>query len=123
MTGVQTCALPILAGHETAIFAFLVVAACIICIPIVFSILAMRKPALPTLVLLVLAAFATYIELPLLTKLGVGRGPDWLHLTLINAFSLLPVLFVSIALRLAGYQLSAATERQEYKSEAEVFVS
>jgi hypothetical protein len=113
-----------LASHEAGIFAFLVVAACIICIPIVFSILAMRKPALPTLVLLALAAFATYIELPLLAKLGGGvRGPDWLHLTLINAFSLLPVLFVSITLRLAGYQLSAATERQEYRSEAEISVS
>ena len=101
-----------LTRNEAAIFAFLVVAACIICIPLVFSILAMRKPAVPTLVLLALAAFATYSELPLLTSFGIaGGGPDWIHLTLINAFSLLPVVLVSSVLRRAGYQLSAARQR------------
>jgi hypothetical protein len=96
------------ASNEATIFAFLVVAACIICIPLVFSILAMRKPTIPTLVLLAPAAFATYSELPLLASLGIaGGGPDWIHLTLINAFSLLPVVLVSIALRRAGYQLTS----------------
>ena len=102
--------------YEAAIFAFLIVAACIICIPLVFSMLAMRKPVIPTLVLLAFAAIATYTELPLLASLGMARaGPDWLHITLINAFSLLPVLVVSVALRLADYHLSATKEHTEHK--------
>ena len=57
--------------------------------------------------------------LPYLSKWLVTGGPDWLHLTLINAFSLLPVLIVSIALRLADYQLSATRERTELKSDTQ----
>lgn len=97
---------------ELAIFAFLVVAACVICIPLCFSILSMRKPVLPTLFTLAFAALATYFEMPLLNQVGLPRGgPDWLHLTLINAFSLLPVAIVSVALRYAGYQLSTTKQR------------
>lgn len=95
-----------LAAEEKAIFAFLIVAACILCIPLAFSILAMRKPVAPALVLLILIAFATYSEMPLLASLGMSRGgPDWIHISLINTFSILPVIIVCSALRLAGYQL------------------
>lgn len=109
--------------HEAAIFAFLIIAACIICIPLVFSALAMRKPVIPTLVLLAFTAFATYSELPLLASLGMASGgPDWLHLTLINAFSLLPVVIVSVALRIGGYQLSAAIKPMEPKNDSQILV-
>jgi hypothetical protein len=93
---------------EFAIFAFLVVAAVVICIPITFSILAMRRPVAPTLILLLFVAVVTYFELPLLSSFGLQRrGPDQLHLILINFFSLLPIVLVCILLRIAGYQLSA----------------
>ena len=97
-----------LGSGEAAIFAFLIVASIIICIPVTFSILAMRRPVIPTLMLLVFVAVVTYIELPLLSSLGLPRGgPDRLHLILINVFSILPVVIVCVILRLAGYQLSA----------------
>lgn len=96
------------ASHEIPIFAFLIVAACIICIPLCFSILAMRKPVLPTLFVLAFVTLATAFEIPLLDQMGLAtRGPDWLHITLMNAFSLLPVAIVSVGLRYSGFRLSA----------------
>ncbi|MDX1925936.1 MAG: hypothetical protein SFV81_05435 [Pirellulaceae bacterium] len=97
-----------LGSGEFAVFAFLVVASVVICIPTIFSILAMRKPIVPTLILFVFVTIATYIELPLLSSLGFPRGgPDRLHLILINVFSLLPIVIVCSMLRVAGYQLSS----------------
>ncbi len=113
----------LVSSHESAIFAFLIIAACIICIPLVFAILGMRKPVLPTLVLLAFTAFATYSELPLLASLGMTTGgPDWLHLTLINAFSLLPVVIVCVSLRLADYHLLATRKRKEPKCDSQISV-
>ncbi len=113
----------LVSSHEEAIFAFLIIAACIICIPLVFAILGMRKPVLATLVLLAFTAFATYSELPLLASLGMTTGgPDWLHLTLINAFSLLPVLIVCVALRLADYHLLATRKRKVPKCDSQISV-
>ena len=75
-----------LGSGEFAIFAFLVVASIVICIPTTFSILAMRKPIVPTLAMFICVVVLTYIELPLLSSLGLprGGGPDQLHLILIN---------------------------------------
>lgn len=98
-----------LGSGEFAIFAFLVVASVVISIPTIFAILAMRKPVVPTLILFVFVTIATYVELPLLSSLGLQRGgPDRLHLILINVFSLLPIVIVCIMLRVAGYQLSTS---------------
>ncbi len=97
--------LPLLSGGEMAIFAFLVVAACLTCVPVLFAILGMRRLAAPLVILAIFIAAVTVAEIPLL-KAFRGGGPDWLHILLINIFTLFPVLFFTLALRYTGYQFS-----------------
>ena len=88
------------------VFGFLVIVACVLWVPILFSMLAMRKALWPTITILIFTALATYFETPLLNQLGLGRaGPDWLHLTLINLFTIVPVVLAAFALRMNGYRL------------------
>lgn len=93
--------------RELIIFAFLIVVACVLCIPLAFSILALRRTFFPTLCVIAFAAVATFVEVPLAMKItGATGGPDWLHLSLINLFTLIPVFAASLALRLLNYRLA-----------------
>ncbi len=105
--------------HEAPIFAFLIVVTCVLCLPLAFSILAMPKPLLPTVAVIVLTILATFCELPLIKTIGIaGRGPDWLHFVLINFFTISPVLMATLALRSSGYQLERSRRNQENANSA-----
>ncbi len=90
--------------NEFPAFLFLAVATCLICFPLSFAVLAMRKPLLPTLLAIVFATIVTYIEIQAEKVFLRGSGPDWLHVTLINIFAVLPVLLLLVPLRRAEYR-------------------
>lgn len=97
--------LPWLRFSELAIFVFLVLAACLICVPVLFSLLSRHCRWLSLLILICFLVVVTFIELPLLSTLSRnGGGPDWLHILLINLFTLLPVVIFSWALRYLEYR-------------------
>ncbi len=96
----------LLVTGEVPVFVFLIVVACVLWVPLVFSVLAMRSALWPTIGVLVFEALTTYFEVSLLRQLGLARmGPDGIHMALINFFTILPILFATIALRMNGYRL------------------
>ncbi len=99
--------LPWLQGGEALIFGFLVLAACLICVPTLFALLSVRLSWLSLGVQLVFWAMVTYLEVPLLRILSSSRGPDWLHFLLINLFTVFPVVVFAGTARVIGYRLTA----------------
>ncbi|MCY2982208.1 MAG: hypothetical protein NTY15_01055 [Planctomycetota bacterium] len=91
-------------GHEFLIFAFLALAVCIICLPIVFSVLALRRWLFPTISVLLLSGVATLGEYNLFQSLRMS-GPKWIDFAWINTLTFLPVLLASLGLRFCGYRL------------------
>jgi hypothetical protein len=101
---------------ELSTFAFLVVAALVMSIPLLLAILSMKRPIISTAVVLVFIGVGTAYEVSLLQAIGLS-GPDWLHILLINLFCLGQVLVVSIAARASGYRL-AGLRREPLQSTA-----
>ncbi len=91
-------------GGDLPIFVFLAFSACIVCVPVLFSVLSLRRCVFPTILVLGLFVLATVSEMSLFTTLRL-RGPDFYHFVWINFFTMLPVLGVAIGLRLAEYRL------------------
>ncbi len=91
-------------GGDLPIFIFLAFSACIVCVPVFFSVLSLRRCVFPTILVLGLFVLATVSELSLFTTLRL-QGPDFYHFVWINFFTMLPVLGVAIGLRLADYRL------------------
>lgn len=91
-------------GREFLIFAFLALAVCIICLPIVFSVLALNRIFVPATITLFLAGLATLGEYNLFQSLRMS-GPDWIDFVWVNTMTFLPVLLAAIGLRLCGYRL------------------
>ncbi len=92
------------ANRDLPIFVFLAFSACIVCVPVLFSVLSLRRCVFPTILVLGLFVLATVSELSLFTTLRL-QGPDFYHFVWINFFTMLPVLGVAIGLRLADYRL------------------
>ena len=91
-------------GHEYLVFAFLAIAVCIICLPIVFSVLALCRWLFPTISVLLLSGVATLGEYNLFQSLRLS-GPKWIDFVWLNTLTFLPVLLASLGLRLCGYRL------------------
>lgn len=91
-------------ANDLPVWVFLAFSSCVICVPILFSLLTLRDSFLPTLVLLGLSVLATWNEAVLLASLKLS-GPDFFHFAWINVFTVLPVLLVAIGLRKCGYRL------------------
>lgn len=91
-------------GGDLPIFVFLAFSACIVCVPVFFSVLSLKRCVLPTILVVGLSVLATLSELSLFISLRL-RGPDFLHFVWINFFTMLPVMGVAIGLRLADYRL------------------
>lgn len=92
------------AAHDLPVWVFLAFSSCVICMPILFSLLTLRNSFLPTLVLLGLSVLVTWNEATLLASLKL-RGPDFYHFAWINFFTILPIFFVAVGLRKCGYRL------------------
>jgi hypothetical protein len=91
-------------GREFLVFAFLALAVCIICLPIVFSVLALNRIFVPATITMFLAGWATLGEYNLFQSLRMS-GPDWIDFVWVNTLTFLPVLLASLGLRLCGYRL------------------
>ena len=91
-------------SNELPVWVFLAFSSCVICVPILFSLLTLRNSFLPTLALLGLSILATWNEATLLASLKL-RGPDFFHFAWINFFTILPVLLAAVGLRNCGYRL------------------
>ena len=91
-------------GHEFLVFAFLALAVCIICLPIIFSVLALNRYLLPATLVMFLAGVATIGEYSLFQSLRMS-GPNWIDFVWVNTLTFLPVLLAAIGLRLCGYRL------------------
>jgi len=91
-------------ANDLPVWMFLAFSSCVVCVPILFSLLTLRNSFLPTLALFGLSILVTWNEATLLASLKL-RGPDFFHFAWINFFTLLPVLLVAIGLRKCGYRL------------------
>jgi len=91
-------------GGDLPIFVYLAFSACIVCVPVFFSVLSLKRCVFPTILVVGLSVLATVSEVSLFASLQL-RGPDFLHFVWINFFTMLPVLGVSIGLRLVDYRL------------------
>ena len=91
-------------GGDLPIFVFLAFSACIVCVPVLFSVLSLRRCVFPTVFMVGLSALATVSEVSLFASIRL-QGPDFYHFVWINFFTMLPVLGVAIGLRLADYRL------------------
>lgn len=91
-------------GNDQWIFAFLALGVCVICMPIIFSVLALNRNFFPTVIIFLLSGIATLGEFSLFQSLPM-KGPVWIDFVWINAMAFLPVLLASIGLRLCGYRL------------------
>ncbi len=91
-------------GGDLPIFVFLAFSACIVCVPVLLSVLSLKRCVFPTILVLGLSALATLSEVSLFASVRL-RGPDFYHFVWINFFTMLPVLGVVIGLRLADYRL------------------
>ena len=91
-------------GGDLPIFVFLAFSACIVCVPVLFSVLSLRRCVFPTILVLGLFVLATVSEMSLFSSFRL-QGPDFYHFVWINFFTMLPVLGVAIGLRLADYRL------------------
>lgn len=99
--------LPFVGGLQTnefPVFLFLAFTSCVICVPFLFALLALRDSLWPTLALVALSVLATWRESTLLASLELS-GPDFFHFVWINFFTVLPVLLVAVGLRKCGYRL------------------
>jgi hypothetical protein len=94
-------------GGEGLIFAFLAVAAVVISLPLVPSVLLPRYALPATFICLLLTAAATLIELPLFQQTFSGSpGPQFMHFVWINAANAFWIVAIGVVVRLGGYQLT-----------------
>ncbi len=93
---------------DAAVFAFLVVAAIVITLPVLLASLLPRLAWPATLIALAFLGLATAWELPMFRGTGAGRrgGPDVMHFVWINAFTTAWLLVVIMVVRLNGYRLT-----------------
>jgi hypothetical protein len=101
-------------NHETATFAFLLLAAAVMMLPLIFAAFLRRHAVLAVLFVLLLIAGLTAAELPLHDSLVSRPGPNAWHLIWINAFTTFWVLLFVVTARLCGWRfgsrhLAAAT--------------
>jgi hypothetical protein len=96
------------AAEGVPIFIFLAVAAILVTLPLVLAMLLPRFGAISVALLLGLVALATAWELPLLSTIHSGPGPDTMHLVWINGFTAAWIIAFMAALRLSGYRLIAS---------------
>ena len=96
--------------NDLPVWAFLAFSSCVICVPILLSLLTLRNSFWPTISILGLSILATWNEVSLLASLKL-RGPDFFHFVWINFFTLLPVLLVAVGLRRCGYRLIGQSKR------------
>ncbi len=90
--------------NDLPIWVFLAFSSCVICVPILFSLLTLRNSFWPTLSILGLSVLATWNEVSLLASLKL-RGPDFFHFVWINFFTVIPVILTAVGLRRCGYRL------------------
>jgi hypothetical protein len=96
-------------NHETATFAFLLVAAAVMMLPLIIAAFLRQHAWLAVLLVLVLIVGLTAAELPLHDSLVSRPGPNAWHLIWINAFTTFWVLLYVGTARLCGWRFGSRT--------------
>lgn len=94
-------------NRETATFAFLLVAAAVMMLPLIFAAFLRRHAVLAVLLVLLLIVGLTAAELPLHDSLVSSPGPNAWHLIWINGFTTFWVLLFVVTARLCGWRFGS----------------